>query len=324
LLTRGAGARSASQIADEVEALGGSVWSDAGWDSSTVGLSVLSARLPDAMPLYADILMRPDFATEEQEKLRAEDLDDLAVDLRSPGTLARYVASRVVFGDAPYGHQLGGTPESLRSIRSSEVTSFYRENYTPKQTALVFGGDITPAAAFALAERYFQGWNEGPSPKTSAPDPVSALSGRRVIVVDKPDAGQAAVLLALPGIRRADPNYTIARVTNSVLGEGYSAWLNQEIRVKRGLSYGARSGFDMRHDGGLFIASAQTRNDAVPEVVSLIEAQLTRLSAAPVPDLELVPRKAALSGDYSRSLETGGGLTGNIVSLLVTICRFPL
>ena len=95
------------------------------------------------------------------------------------------------------------------------------------------------------------------------------------------------------------------------------ARLNQEIRVKRGLSYGAGSAFEERRDGGLFVASAQTRNDAVPEVASLLDAELSRLSAQAVPEAELIPRKAALAGNYSRRLETGAGLAGAVASLLV-------
>ena len=186
---------------------------------------------------------------------------------------------------------------------------------------LVFGGDITPAAAFALAQKYFGSWQGNSNQHTSTPSSLlaslPAQPGRRVVVVDKPDAGQAAVLLICPGIRRADPNYEIARVANGVLGEGYSARLNQEIRVKRGLSYGANSRFEEWREGGLFVASAQTRNDAVPEVASLLDAELSRLSAEDVSDGELLPRKAALSGNYSRRLETGAGLTDAVASLAV-------
>ena len=313
LVTRGTRTRSAAQIADSAEELGGSIRSNSGWDSSSVVLSALSSRLAEAMPLFADVLQNPAFAPEEQEKLRTENLDGLTVSLRAPGTLARYAAARVVFGDSAYGHQLGGTPESLHAIQAAAVPEFYRANYGPRRTVLIFGGDITPAAAFAFAEQHFQGWSGGSS--ASSPPAITPSRGGRILVVDKPDAGQAAVLLVSPGLRRADPDYEIARVANSVLGEGYSARLNQEIRVKRGLSYGAGSQFDLRRDGGMFIASAQTRNDAVPEVASLLEAQMKRMPIEMVQDAELVPRKAALSGSYSRSLETVAGLTGAVASL---------
>jgi len=96
--------------------------------------------------------------------------------------------------------------------------------------------------------------------------------------------------------------------------------LNQEIRIKRGLSYGASSSLGVRKDSGLFAASAQTRNDAAPEVATLLKAGLTRLATEPVGASELVPRKAALSGNYARQLETGHGL----VSAVGTLASFDL
>jgi zinc protease len=140
--------------------------------------------------------------------------------------------------------------------------------------------------------------------------------GGRVLLVDKPDAGQAAVYLARPTIRRADRDYVIGRVANGVLGEGYSSRLNQEIRIKRGLSYGASSVLGARRDSGIFTASAQTRNDAAPQVAGLLKSELVRLAAEPVAAPELVTRKAALSGNYARRLETGGGLVSAITALV--------
>ncbi len=152
----------------------------------------------------------------------------------------------------------------------------------------------------------------GASPLAAA----TAQPGGRVVVIDKPDAGQAAVFVARPTIRRADKDYAIGRVANGVLGEGFSSRLNHEIRIKRGLSYGAGSSLGTHKDGGLFSASAQTRNDAAPEVASLMKSELARLATEPVADSELIPRKAALSGNYARGLETAAGLVSAVAALV--------
>jgi len=322
LLTRGTKTHTAPQIAETVEALGGSLSSAASWDAATVSLSSLSSRLDDALPTFAEVLRSPAFAAEEIERLRSESLDGLAVSLRSPGTLARLTAARVVFGDSSYGHSPNGTPEAIKSLDAQEINRFYQSRYQPRNTVLVFGGDITMDAAFAFAEKYFGEWKV---PRVAAlPAPTAAVpqKGGRVVVVDKPDAGQAAVCVARPTIRRADKAYVVGRVANGVLGEGYSARLNQEVRVKRGLSYGAGSVLGSRKDGGLFSASAQTRNDAAPEVAALMKAELTRLAAELVEASELIPRKAALSGNYARGLETGAGLVSAVASLVA--CDLPL
>jgi zinc protease len=136
----------------------------------------------------------------------------------------------------------------------------------------------------------------------------------RVLVIDKPDAGQAAVVLVRTGLKRTDPDYYRGIVTNSVLS-GYSGRLNQEIRIKRGLSYGARSSLDVRRDVGPFIAETQTKNPTGAQVASLLVSELGRLSSEAVTEAELTPRKAVLIGNFGRSLETVSGLVTQIGSL---------
>ena len=130
-----------------------------------------------------------------------------------------------------------------------------------------------------------------------------------------PASGQAGVTLVVPvpprGLDRA-----AADVMNSVLGGGYSSRLNQEIRIKRGLSYGAGSRLDARRQGGVLEASAQTKNESAAEVVGLLQGEFDRLATTPVPDDELAARKATLIGEFSRSVETTAGL-GAVVSSLV-------
>jgi len=321
LLTRGTKTRAAPQIAETVEAVGGSLDAGASWDSATVSLSSLASRLEEVLPTFAEVLRSPAFAAEEIERLRSQDLDALAVSLREPGALARLTGARVVFGDSGYGHAPNGTIESMKSLNAAQVQRFYTGRFQPQATVLVFGGDITADAALACAAKYFGDWSASRIAPPAAPPSAAAQPGGRVVVVDKPDAGQAAVYLVRPTIRRADKRYAVGRVANAVLGEGFSARLNQEIRIKRGLSYGARSGLEARKDGGFFSASAQTRNDAVPEVSALLKSELSRLATEPISARELYPRKAALSGDYARKLETGAGLVSALASLMA--CDLP-
>src|SRR4030095_2390817 len=145
-------------------------------------------------------------------------------------------------------------------------------------------------------------------------DPAAAPKTARVVVIDKPDAGQAAVYLARTGINRKDLDYFRGIVANSVLS-GYSGRLNHEIRIKRGLRYGAGSSLDARRDVGPFVASAQTKNESGAQVADLLLGELGRLSSAPPADVELTPRKAVLVGSFSRNLETVNGLVGQVGSL---------
>jgi zinc protease len=240
-------------------------------------------------------------------------LDDLSVELRDPSEVARYVTSVALFAGGPYGHVLSGTPGSLRRITRQDVLAAHQAWYRPDNAVLVLTGDIEPERGFALAERAFGDWKAPASP-LPAPAAPPAQPRQRVIVVDLPDAGQAAVTVAMPGIRRADPRYYPAIVTNDVLGGGYSSRLNEEIRIKRGLSYGAGSAIDARRLVGPFVARVQTKNPSAPEVAELITAELKKLRAEPPSSEELTARQASLTGAYGRGLETTEGLAKTLAS----------
>ncbi len=314
LLTKGTKTRDAVEIARDIEALGANLDSGAMWDASTVSVNVMSSNLSKALGIMSDVVLHPTFAGDELERLRKQDIDALQEAMADPGEVARFAAARVLFDSAPYGHNLGGTPQSLQRVKRDDVVDFHQRYYQPANAVLVFGGDITPPRAFELAEHFFGSWSSGGEAIPPA-QTATATPSHRVVVIDMPDAGQAAVYVVRPGLRRADPAYYVAQVANSVLGGGYSSRLNEEIRIKRGLSYGAGSGFDFRRQTGPFVASAQTKNESAAEVANLIVEQMNQLSAPPVEPAELTARKAALAGSFGRSLETNGGLVGRISGL---------
>ena len=316
LLTKGTKTRDATQIAEQIERLGGSLESGARWDSSFATVGVMSDKIRAALEILADVVRRPTFKSEEVERLRQQYLDNLTLALGDPGSIARFVASRVVFGDSEYGHPLSGTNESLTRIMPADIAKLHSRFYRPDNTILVIGGDISAKDAIALGTRYFGDWPKPstPLPQLSAAMKEAAPSMGRIVVIDKPDAGQAAVYLARTGITRRDPDYFRGIVTNSVLS-GYSGRLNQEIRIKRGLSYGAGSTLDTRRDVGPFVASAQTKNESGAQVADLLLGEISRLSSSPPAEPELVPRKAVLIGNFSRNLETANGLVGQVASL---------
>jgi zinc protease len=316
LLTKGTQTRSATQIAQQIESLGGSLDSGARWDASFANVGVMSSKMPQAMEILADVVRRPTFKSEEVERLRQQYLDNITLALGDPGSIARFVAARVVFGDSPYGHPVGGTTESMTRITGADIAKMHSRYYRPDNAILIIGGDTDAKDAIALATKYFGDWQKPTTPLPALDAATESTAGKagRVVVIDKPDAGQAAVYLARTGINRKDTDYFRGIVSNSVLS-GYSGRLNQEIRIKRGLSYGAGSVLDARRDVGPFLASAQTKNESGAVVADLLLGEISRLSSSPPVDMELTPRKAVLIGNFSRNLETVNGLVSQVGSL---------
>lgn len=308
LLTKGTATRSAEQIAQQVESLGGSIGAGADWDAAFATVTVKADQVDPALAILADVARNPAFAQAEIDRARKQALDGVAVQLKDPGALSGIVASRTVFGDQAYGNLLSGTVTSLPKITRDDIAGAYRNAWIPSQAALVVVGDIAQKDATALAQKLFGDWKTGVHDGVPAGD--SARAGPRVIVVDMPGAGQAGVVIARPGIARADKDFYAAQVANATLGVGFTSRLNREIRIKRGLAYGAGSSVDARRAPGIVTASTQTKNPSAPEVVSLIAAEMKKLGEAPVPAAELDSRKAVLVGGFGRRIERTDGIAG--------------
>ncbi len=317
LLTRGTRSRSAPAQAQAAEALGGTLDGSADWHRSTVQMTVTTPRLDQALALVAEAARKPAFAQAELQRLRDESLDELKVRYASPGTQASMAAQQAVFGSGAYGRPVRGTPASLQAITRTDVMALHRAHYRPDNAVLVLAGDIGLAEAVALARRHFGGWKAPAQPLPALLPVAGALGKDALTLVDMGGAsGQASVTVALPIPARGAADNAEGAVTNAVLGMGYSSRINFEIRIKRGLSYGAGSSFDTRRSGGLLLASAQTKNESAAEVLQLVHAQLDSLLQAPVPTDELAARKATLIGNLSRSVETTAGLAGQVAALV--------
>jgi zinc protease len=314
MLTEGTKTRSAPQIAQATEALGATLESGGGQESSSVTLNVMPGKLPQAMAIMADVARNPAFAKEELERQRAQSLDGLSVSYQQPGSLAAFAASPVLFAGTPFGHVAGGTPTSLARIQTPDLAKVHQAYYRPDNAVLVLTGDITPEQGFALAEKAFGDWKK-PATATPPQPVIMPKAAPRAIVIDLPGTGQAAVTLAKAAIARDAVDYYPGIVANTVLGGGYSARLNEEIRIKRGLSYGAGSALTARRSTGVFRASAQTKNESAPQVLDLINAELARLAAEPAGAEELKARKSTLVGAYGRELATTEGLADTLGNL---------
>jgi zinc protease len=313
LATRGTETRSATEIARQVESLGASLNASAGPDATDVSVSARSDNAKDVFAIMADVVQNPAFAAEELDRARQETLDGLMVSLRQPRAIGNFAMTRALYGDGPYGGV--PSPKSISALTQEDIAGFQKTNWRPDNAILVIAGDISANDGFALAETSLGAWAKPAAPLPAASAAVATVAKPAAVAVDVPQIGQAAVFLGRTGPSRTAADYFPTLVANNVLGGGYSARLNLEIRIKRGLSYGANSGFSARKADAPIIAVAQTRNDAVPQVVDLMTAEFKRLGEQPIPATELDARKAVLIGGFGRSVETTGGLAGQLSAL---------
>ena len=312
LLDRGAGTRSALEISDLTDTLGATLEAGAGWDTTTVGINVPVARLPEATALLADLVRIPTFAPEELERVRQERLTEMLQWRDDPAEIAAAAFARAVYGSHTYGRRPEGSPASIQSVTRDEVRRFHATRYTPDAAALVIVGDVRAAETLPLLDRAFGSWAAtGPASAASAPAAAPQLSGRRVILVDKPEAPQSQIWIGRVGPPRSTPDYFPLLVANTILGGSFTSRLNHNLRETKGYSYGAFSQFDYRISTGPFLASAAVQTDKTGPALTEFFKELDAIrDEAPAPELERARNYAALR--YPAGFETDTQVAGRV------------
>jgi zinc protease len=317
MLDEGAGARSALEIADDIELLGGALSTVSSFDASGVRLNVPAARLADALPILADVALRPTFPEHELDRLREERLTALLQARNDPATVAALAFARQVFGAAHrYGTGATGTPATLRSFTTQDLRAFHAAMYLPSNAALVVAGAVTMESLLPRLEEHFGGWRTI-SPVTRVPVPTAPRSAaREVTIVDMPGAAQSQIRIGWVGVPRATPDYFPLQVLNAILGGSFTSRLNQNLREQHGYSYGASSRFEMRLSAGPFVAGAGVQTDKTAEALREFFHELHGIQA-PVEADELAKARNFLALGFPGEFETIRDLAAHIEELIV-------
>ncbi len=315
LMERGAGERSALELAGVVDGLGARLGASAGWDSSEASVGGLSRDLDTLYGVLLDVVLRPRFDADEVARVRTERLGALERAKDDPKTLARWAFYRALYGDHRFGLPVEGDATSVAALDGEAARAFHASVFTPANTIFWAVGDVDPDALLARVEASLGDWKGAPArPEGTAPPKVTPTE-RRVVVVDRPDLGQAQILLGHEGTRRADPRRTTVQLLNTVLGRGgFSSRLMTVVRADAGLTYGIGSSFGERRQPGPFAVGTFTRVPEVRRVVDLVLGELDRMRTEPPDAEELGKAQSLRSGSFGLALETADAVTGALVS----------
>ena len=317
MLDEGAGTRDALALADAIDFLGASLSSGSSWDASTVRLHTPVSKLDDALPLLADVVLRPSFPETEIERLRKERLTSLLQTRDNPSTLASAAFARLVFGPRHrYGTLAMGNEASNGEMSLADLRAFYTEYYQPRHAHLLVVGDVRPDAILPKLEQAFGGWkNTGKTERPAVPA-ADQHGPQQIYLIDKPGAAQSQIRIGWVGVPRSSPDYYALDVLNTVLGGSFSSRLNQNLREEHGYAYGAGSFFDMRRSAGPFIASAGVQSDKTVESLREFFKELEGIRQ-PIPDAELTRAKNLQALSFPGTFETTSGMAGNLIDLIV-------
>ncbi len=303
MLDEATAGRDALAIADALDLLGADLRTSCGWDASLVRLHVPVARLPAALPVFAEVALRPSFRPRDLERLRREALTALLQSRDEPREIAAYALAKAVFGDGHrYGLPLTGDAASLQALKVSELRTFHTKYYRPENAALIAVGAIDAATLLPQLEKTFSTWQKGGQPTAPIPD-AAPTYGRQLWLVDRPGAAQSVIRIGRVGPSRTTPDYHALLVMNTLHGGSFTSRLNDNLREQKGYAYGARSSFDTRRAVGLFVAAADVHTPVTAEAMREFMSELMRIRT-PARKEEVERARAFLSAGYASDFET--------------------
>ncbi|HSJ06044.1 MAG TPA: pitrilysin family protein [Longimicrobiales bacterium] len=321
MLDQGTAAFTATRLADEIETLGASLETHAGWDSTVVALHVLAPRLDAALRILAEVGLRPTFPDDEFERQRSERISAITHERHDPATLAGKTFAAAVYGPRhPFGAPLGGTTESLSSLGVADVQQYHRQRAAAGNAFLVIAGDVDGDALVPALEDLFDGWGEMPPGDASAGQADANGGGPAVIVVDRPGAPQSELRIGLPGPPRRTDDYFPLLVGNTILGGAFTSRLNILLREEKGYTYGAGTRFAFRSGGGPFLASTAVFTGATADAVHDIVREVGRMGREAVSLEELDRARRYLTLGLPQHFET----TGDVAERLGEVELFGL
>jgi zinc protease len=314
LLDQGTTTRSAEQIADTIDFIGGSLGTGAATDLTFISVLVMKDSFQLGLDLLSDVARNPAFDPAELERQRQQALANLQIRNENPEYIANMVFDRLVYGFHPYGVPNGGTAQTLAGIGRDDLREFHRRYFAPNNALMAIVGDVTNDEAFAAAERVLGGWERRPiDPPMFAEPPKPA---RRVIVIDKPDAVQTEIRIGHLGIARKHSDYMPLNLAVKILGGEGSNRLHRVLRTERGLTYGASADMDTFRDNGNIVAETDTRSEATGEVVRLIVDEFFRLQRERPYERELSDAQAYLTGSFPLTIETPNAIATQVLNAL--------
>ncbi|HAK55397.1 MAG: pitrilysin family protein [Vicinamibacterales bacterium] len=314
LLDQGTAARSAQEIAETIDMIGGGLGVGAGSDLTFVNAVVMSDSFELVMGLLSEVIRQPAFAPEEIERQRQQMLSGLQVSMQDPDYVAGVVFERLVYGDHPYGRPQSGTLESLPTITSADLRAFHDLYFAPNNAIMAIVGDLTAETAFETAERIFGDWAPKliEPPAFSAPPPPAS----RVVVVDMPGAVQTEIRAGHIGVARTHADYMPLDMAVRVLGGEGSNRLHRVLRTERGLTYGAEASIHTLQTTGDVVAQTDTRTEATAEALRLTIEEFWRLRRQPVGLRELDGVQAYMTGSFPLQLETPDAIALRVLNVL--------
>jgi predicted Zn-dependent peptidase len=308
LMKEGTSTLTAEQVANEAARMGGQLDVTAGTDESVASMEVLSEFTADAVKLVADVLQHPKLPESEMERVRANNLRQLAVQLSTPQAQANRAFAATLYPNHPYG-RLFPSESQLKSYKLEDVRKFYADNVGALRTHLYVVGRFDPAVRKTI-EAAFEGWDPGPAVKRAPPNPIAS---KNQVLLDRPGAVQSTLRLGLPiKISPAHPDYIPLEVADTLLGGAFTSRITNNIREQKGYTYSPFSQVVTRYGTAAWQESADVTTKFTADSVREIQLEINRLRKEPPDGKELKGIQNLMGGIFVLRNSSNQGIIGQL------------
>lgn len=304
------------QIEETFEFYGANISTSASTEFIKVSTSFAKQDQEKLLPIFQDIILNPTFPVEEVGKRKQRLLVELDQAKESPRQVIRAYFNKFLFADNEFGNPIQGSKTSVASISSDDLKNYYTIFFDPANSVIAIVGDFNSAEMKNKISDLFQSWK---AKKSSSSNPTMIpnldFNKNRVLLVNKNDARETTFLIGGKGISRSNPDFTEIQVVNTILGDRFTSWLNEELRINSGLTYGARSAFVPYKNTGTFFISTFTANENTEKAIDLALQVLNRLHTIGITDKVLSSAKSYIKGQFPPDYETSGALADLLTSM---------
>ncbi|MEP7705794.1 pitrilysin family protein [Paraglaciecola sp. 25GB23A] len=307
---------SRAEFEQQVEFVGTQIDSGAGIESSYISASMANKDHKLIIPMLRDILLKPRFDEKEFAAQKERLIADLERKKESPRAAIGGYFNALLFDKHPYANDIDGNSQSLASMELADIKEFHKVWYTPDNSAIIIAGDFKSSEMLNLLKSLFgqwQGSTKNVAPTIALPIPTQS----KVLLVNKGDATESTFVIGGPGIARDNKDFVAISVVNTVLGGRFTSWLNDELRVNSGLTYGARSRFDTKIQGGSFVISTFTKTETTQQAIDLALKTYARIWEKGIDSETLESAKAYVKGQFPPRYETSSDLASLLADMFI-------
>ncbi|KQY86022.1 pitrilysin family protein [Pelomonas sp. Root1444] len=312
LLSEGTSQRSSKQIAEAAQAMGGDLSAAASNDGISVTANALASQAGDMARLLAEVARQPAFPDGEVQLAKVNALQALKAASTQPGFRAAKALDGAIYGSHAYA-RTQETEAAINAVSAEGLRAEHARRFRPDRALLVITGRIDAAQALKLARDAFGDWKASGEPLPELTPPAATAPVQRLLL-ERPGSVQATLRLGRPGMPASGDEQVALRLTSTILGQGFSSRVMQNLREDKGYTYGARAGGQSWRVGGAITGGADVRNEVTGAAMTEYIKEYRRIGTEPVPDAELAMNKRYMAGSYLVSTQLQGSLGRQLAS----------